>query len=78
VERRGVDRREGGAMTRLSVNINDETAAAIRNAMAREDRTATAVVKRAVSLYYYLREARKRGDEIQLVNGSTVTRVEFL
>jgi hypothetical protein len=64
--------------TRLSVNINDETAAAIRTSQTRRQTTATEVLRRAVSVYKFLDDARRRGDEIRLVSGDgTIERVTW-
>lgn len=54
--------------TRLSVNINDETAAAILSNRAKRRTTATEVIRRAVSIYQFLDDARRRGDRIELVD----------
>jgi len=66
-------------MTRLNVNINDETAAAIREAMEQGDITATEGVRRALSSYARRHRGQKRG-RIELVeeDGGTVTRVVIL
>jgi hypothetical protein len=64
--------------TRLSVNINDATADAIRASQHRRQTTATEVIRRAVSVYKFFVEAQERGDRVELVDDRTVTRVEFL
>ena len=66
-------------MTRLNVNINDETAAAIRQIMERHGWTATEVVRRSVSVYALLHRAQQRGHiEIAETENGTVTRVVIL
>lgn len=41
---------------RLNVNINDETAAALKELAAAEDLTVTELVRRSVSVYKYLHD----------------------
>lgn len=66
-------------MTRLSVNLNDETAVAIRDSMRRHGRTATETIRRAVSMYRFLIRARDAGQRVRLVDkDGAVTYVEFL
>ena len=42
--------------TRLNVNINDETAAALRELAARRETTVTEIVRRAVSVYKFVED----------------------
>ena len=59
--------------TRLSVNINDETAAALRDLAKRRQTTVTEVVRRAVSVYKFVEDEVVDGDKtLKLVqsNGS--------
>jgi hypothetical protein len=42
--------------TRLNVNINDETAAALRELAARRQTTVTEIVRRAVSVYKFVED----------------------
>lgn len=66
-------------MPRLNVNVNDETARALR-AMAEEESTSvTEVVRRAVSVYKFFDDAREHGKSVQLVDReNNVTSVEFV
>lgn len=54
--------------TRLSVNINDETARALRELAEQDETTVTEIVRRAVSVYRFFDEARDKGQTIQLVD----------
>jgi predicted DNA-binding helix-hairpin-helix protein len=65
--------REGGkdtkVTTRLSVNINDETAEALKELAARRGTTVTEVVRRAVSVYKFVEdEVGDKGKTMQLVD----------
>lgn len=53
--------------TRLNVNINDETAAFLRDRSAAEGRTVTEVVRRMASVYKFVADANENGDRLQLV-----------
>lgn len=53
--------------TRLNVNINDDTAEALREMAADEGTTVTEIVRRAVSVYKFFDEARDQNKTIQLV-----------
>ena len=65
--------------TRLRVNINDETAAALRNLAKEEDTTVTEMVRRAVSVYKFFDDARDEGKTIQLVGkDESVTAVQMI
>lgn len=44
--------------TRLNININDETANAIRQWQSREARNATEIVRRSISIYDYIQTQR--------------------
>jgi hypothetical protein len=63
---------------RLNVNVNDETAVALRSLAAKQGTTVTEVVRRAVSVHRFLSDAQKRGDRIQLTDGRTTTLVVIL
>lgn len=64
---------------RLSVNINDVTAAEIRALKADKGTTATEVIRRAVAVYRLLDTEVRAGREIHLVApGQDTTRLEIL
>lgn len=66
-------------MTRLSVNINDDTAAALRSLAEEDGVTITEVVRRAVSVYKFFDEAKEAGKTIQLVDrDEKVTAVQMV
>lgn len=64
-------------MTRLSVNINDEVADALRSLAAQNDTTVTEIVRRSVSYYHFFREQRADGKHIEVVDGSRRSRVDL-
>jgi predicted transcriptional regulator len=49
--------------TRLSVNINDETAEALKSLAARRQTTVTEIVRRAVSVYKFVEDEVVDGDK---------------
>jgi hypothetical protein len=49
--------------TRLNVNINDETQAALEDLAARRQTTVTEVVRRAVSVYKFISDEVTDGDK---------------
>lgn len=55
---------EDATVSRLSVNINEDTANAIREIKASEGISATETIRRAVSFYRYLLDCRDVGDRI--------------
>lgn len=63
-------------VTKLNVNINDETAAALKDLADRRQITVTEVVRRAVSVYKFVEDEVVDGDStLKLVksNGSETT-----
>ncbi|MFN8192512.1 MAG: ribbon-helix-helix protein, CopG family [Nocardioidaceae bacterium] len=66
--------------TRLSININDETAQALRELADESGTTVTEVVRRAVSVYKFFDDARDEGKTIQLVspNEEKVTQIQLV
>ena len=61
-------RRTTNGHKRLCVNINEEMAAAIRNANARNDESTTATIRRAIALLSY-REAERELREADDLSG---------
>lgn len=55
--------------TQLQVQMNDETAAALRQAMTEDGITATEAVRRAISVYDYLRQQRTAGHLVTVNHG---------
>ncbi|MGB3764490.1 MAG: ribbon-helix-helix protein, CopG family [Ornithinimicrobium sp.] len=53
--------------TRLNVNVNDDTAEALRKLAEEDGTTVTEIVRRAVSVYKFFDDARDQGKTIQLV-----------
>ena len=66
--------------TRLSININDETAQALRELADESGTTVTEVVRRAVSVYKFFDDARDEVKTIQLVspNEEKVTQIQLV
>ncbi len=65
--------------TRLSVNINDETAKALRTLAEEEGTTVTEIVRRAVSVYKFFDDAKDDDKTIQLVDkDNNVTAVQMV
>lgn len=64
---------------RLSINMNDETAVALRSLMEKRGATATEIIRRAVSVYAFVEEAVGQGKEFQLRDQhDRVERLTFL
>lgn len=57
--------------TRLSVNINQDTARTLRDLAERKDLSFTEIVRRAVAVYGVVADAQDRGDVIQVVGEKT-------
>lgn len=65
--------------TRLNVNINDDTARALRDLAEEESTSVTEIVRRAVSVYKFFDDARDEGKTIQLIDqDSNVTSVQLV
>lgn len=64
--------------TRLNININDETAAVLREIAAADDTSVTEVVRRAVSAYKFFRDAAANGQDIELHGKGPMRVVNFL
>lgn len=66
--------------TRLSVNINDETAEALRELADRKGTSVTEIVRRAVSVYKFVEdEVGTNGKQLQLVGrNDQVTQVAMI
>ena len=55
-------------LVRLSVNLNQETAAALKELSKRRGLTATEVVRRSISLQKFLQGERRRGRKVHTLN----------
>lgn len=65
--------------TRLNVNINDDTAVALRKLAEEEGTTVTEIVRRAVSVYKFFDDARRGDKTIQLVDkNEKVTAIQMV
>jgi hypothetical protein len=53
---------------RLSVNINDETAAALNQLAERDGVTITEVVRKAIGIYKFVDDQTQAGKRLQLVD----------
>jgi predicted transcriptional regulator len=53
---------------RLSVNINDETAAALDELARKRQTTVTEIVRRAISVYKFIEDETESGKRLQLVD----------
>lgn len=61
---------------RLSVNINDETAQALKEMAARRQTTVTEIIRRAVSMYKFVEdEVTENGKSLQLASPDEVTTI---
>lgn len=56
-------------VTKLNVNINDETAAALKDLAARRQTTVTEIVRRAVSVYKFVEDEVVDGNKTLKVVG---------
>lgn len=63
--------------TKLSVNLNQETAYAIRWLKDENELSVTEVIRHAVSLYYYVTRERMRGNNILLEEFGTLYEIEI-
>lgn len=64
--------------TRLSVNINSESAAAFTELAERRNTTVTEIVRRAISVLKFLEDKRRDGYRIILDNGTERITVELV
>lgn len=54
--------------TRLSVNVNDETAAALRALAAENETSVTEMIRRATGLYKFVHDEYEAGKTLELVD----------
>lgn len=62
------ERDKADTPTRLSVNINDETASQLRRMAEENGITVTEAVRRSVAVYEFFDNARKSGKKVELVD----------
>jgi predicted transcriptional regulator len=63
---------------RLSVNINDETAAALNELAKERQTTVTEVVRRAISVYKFIEDETANGKTLQLVSDDKVVTLQMV
>jgi predicted transcriptional regulator len=63
---------------RLSVNINDETAAALNQLAKDRETTVTEIVRRAVSVYKFIEDQIKDGKTLQLADNDQVVTLQMV
>lgn len=54
--------------TRLSVNVNDETAAALRSLAQDSETSVTEMIRRATGLYKFVQDEMEDGKTLELVD----------
>ena len=64
--------------TRLSVNINEETANALRSLTAEAGVTYTETVRRAISVYRFLQDQRLAGSSVYVGREDEIWKIHFL
>lgn len=67
-----------GTFIRLSVNMNLETAAALRTIATNKGASFTEMVRRCISVYKYLEDERLRGNKLYLVDENSNERREII
>ena len=63
---------------RLSVNINDETAAALEQLARIRQTTVTKIVRRAVSVYKFIEDETAKGKTLQLADADEVVTLQMV
>lgn len=64
-------------VVRLSINLNPETADTLKDLAARQGLTITEAVRRAISVYSYVIEAKANNEQVQLVGNGRVRELVF-
>lgn len=62
---------------RLSVNINDETAAALEDLAERRGTSITDIVRRAVSVYKFVEDMVASGKTVRVADDDSITDLEL-
>ena len=63
---------------RLSININDETTRDLKEMAERNNTTVTDIVRRAVSVYYFVVNETDKEKELRIVDDEYILVVELL
>ncbi len=63
---------------RLSININDETTRDLKEMAERNNTTVTDIVRRAVSVYYFVVNETDKGKKLRIVDDEYILVVELL
>lgn len=66
------------AYTRLTININDETRAALEKIRGRHGTSYTEIIRRAVAVYDLIRDETGDGHTVQIMNGGGVREIVLL
>jgi hypothetical protein len=67
----------GNPQTRLNVNINSQTAAALKDYAAQHDVSVTEALRRLVNIGAYILEARDSGKDVLFRDGHDTEKVVF-
>lgn len=64
--------------TRLSVNVNDETARAVKELAAQQETSATDIVRKAIAVYRFIEDETAAGKELRMVGEHETTTVRLV
>jgi hypothetical protein len=65
-------------VTRLNINVSDETAQLLKEMADHGETSVTEIVRRAVAVYKYIEEGARQGKDIQIVGSNDVTTVAIV
>ena len=66
------------ALTRLNVNLNQETAAALKAIAARENISLTEAVRRAIAIFKFVEDEQAEGRKIQTMEADESNKRELV
>lgn len=66
------------ALTRLNVNLNQETAAALKEIAARENISLTEAVRRAIAIFKFVEDEQAEGRKIQTMAADETNKRELV
>jgi hypothetical protein len=66
------------ALTRLNVNLNQETAAALKEIAARENISLTEAVRRAIAIFKFVEDEQAEGRKIQTMDANESNKRELV